>query len=404
MKRVICIGGGAASFFFATHLASLTDKFEIQILEQGKSVLQKVRISGGGRCNVTHNCFDPVELVKNYPRGGRELLGPFYHFGPEQTMSWFSSKGVPLKIESDGRVFPVSNNSESIIEILTSKARGGGVQVDTKSKVKNIHLPTEEIPTYRISLLDGSELKADFLFVGCGSSKAIWQVLESRGHTIVKPIPSLFTFQIRDARLKGLAGISFEDVKVTCPTIKKQFRGPLLVTHKGLSGPAILGLSAFGARKYFEINYAFDLIIDHLPEVTLEELDAVRNLYSEKEVGNNKIFNFPKRYWRQLIDGLLINPATKMNSLSHKSWSELKNAIKSSNFRVVGQNRFKEEFVTAGGVDLKEIDFKRFSSKIMPNAYLVGEVLNIDAVTGGFNFQAAWTGAFLAAEDLASRA
>ena len=395
--KVICIGGGAASFFFAANLAKQGRGHQITILEQGRQVLGKVAISGGGRCNVTHHCFDPAVLVEHYPRGARELLGPFHQFGPSDTVEWFESRGVNLKTEADGRMFPVANKSSAIINCLTEACTRAGVETRLGCKVKKITPAGDR--RYHVFTMAGESMSADVLFIGSGSSKQIWQQLGHLGHTIIDPIPSLFTFSIRDPRLQGLSGISIPDVEISA--MGTSASGPLLITHKGLSGPAILRLSAFKAREMHGADYRFEVSIDLLPETSAQDLRSLRDTQGKKLLGNHSLTGLPKRLHKSILDHAGLEPTKKYASLSNKELELWTASLKRAVFEVVGQNRFKDEFVTAGGVDLAEVDMSTFSSKILPGIYMAGEVLNIDGVTGGFNFQAAWTGAFLAARSAA---
>ena len=394
--NIICIGGGAASFFFAANL-DCPPGTAITILEQGKQVLGKVAISGGGRCNVTHHCFDPNRLIEHYPRGTESLLQPFREFGPKNTVTWFEQRGVKLKVEADGRMFPVTDTSRTIVDALTKACRQNNVLIRTGTKVRNIKPVDSGKEGYTITLLNGEELHADVLFLAPGGSKQIWQVLEHMGHTIVPPVPSLFTFQISDHRLHDLAGISLPMVTVKVNDSSLNAEGPLLITHKGLSGPAILKLSAFGAREFHSRDYRFEITIDFSPQVQLQTIKHFRDTEGKKLLGNYQLLDLPRRLAQNLLASTALDLQKKYASASNAELETLYTAISRVIFQVTGQNRFKEEFVTAGGVDLSEIDLGNFSSKLFPNLHLAGEVLNIDGVTGGFNFQAAWTGAYLAA-------
>jgi predicted Rossmann fold flavoprotein len=401
--KVICIGGGAASFFFAANAAALLPEHEFIIAEQGKKVLNKVEISGGGRCNLTHHCFDPLLLVENYPRGRRELLGPFYHFGPEQTVDWFESRGVETKIEEDGRMFPKANTSQAVIDCLENQCRRYGVKVWTQAKVTNIRALDNGRSGFEVSFLNSPTVKADVLFIGAGSSKSIWQLLGNMGHKIVPPVPSLFTFLIKDDRIQGLQGLSVSHVELEASGTNLTSSGPILITHKGLSGPSILKMSAHGARQLHELNYRFEVNIDFRPDLCEEDILAWRSEYGGRNIGDHRIWELPKRLVHSLLAFDRIDKNKRIGDLNKEDWEKIVGMLKKSTFRVSGQNRFKEEFVTAGGVDLKDVDFTSFSSKRLENLYFAGEILNIDAVTGGFNFQAAWTGAYLAAHDIAER-
>lgn len=398
--HIICIGGGAASFFFAANASQFYPNTKITILEQGKAVLQKVRISGGGRCNVTHACFEPELLVLNYPRGERELLGAFYGFSPQQTIDWFQERNVPLKTEEDGRMFPKSNTSQTIIDCLLSECEKYNVEVKTSSKVTNI-IPIEQGKNgFEIHLLNKDILKADKLFIGAGSSKPIWQTLEHLGLAMIAPVPSLFTFQIKDERIKDLPGVSVPNAEIKLNDSSFSTNGALLITHKGLSGPAILKLSAFGARHFYNQDYKGTITVNFSPELSLKDIKQLRDTEGKQLINNYKLFDLPKRLFNSLLKHSGVDGNLKYASASNKDLECLYNAICKAEFNILGQNRFKDEFVTAGGVDLKEINFSNFSVKKYPNMHIAGECLNIDAVTGGFNFQNAWTGAYLAAVGL----
>ena len=396
--KVICIGGGAASYFFAANLSAKFPGAEITILEQGRNVLGKVAISGGGRCNVTHHCYDPASLVTYYPRGGEALLPAFRQFGPRNTVEWFESRGVPLKTENDGRIFPVSNSSSSITDCLTKLVSRHGVKTLTGMKVTNIKAGSDV--GFSVDTLSGHRLNADILFVAPGGSKPVWQILQHMGYHIVKPVPSLFTFRISDPRISGLAGVSVSDVKITVPGTELASTGPLLITHKGLSGPAVLKLSSWGAHYFNECNYNFDLLVDFVPDVTLDDIKSWRDKEGKRMLGNHQLSGLPRRLYQSLLRNTDLDTNRKLATLSNADLEHTGELLKQARFRVVGQNTYKEEFVTAGGVDLGNVDLNSFESKLHRNLYMAGEVLNIDAVTGGFNFQAAWTGAFLAAADI----
>ncbi len=400
---VIIIGGGAAGFFAAAQLKELDPKATIGILERGMEVMQKIKVSGGGRCNVTHACFDPKELVKYYPRGSKELLGAFYRFNPKDTMAWFERRGVKLKTESDGRVFPVSDNSQSIIHCLLQQTEEKGVSVLKGQAVKSIATTDSgwEIQT-KTHLF-----KSLKLIVATGSNTQIWQLLSDLGHQVVTPVPSLFTFNIKDARIEGLAGISAL-VNVDVEKEKLSTKGALLITHWGMSGPAVLKLSAWGARILFEKNYQFSIVVNWLQDTTFNEsIEILKNLklnQPKKTIGGKSPFDFPNRLWDRLVIAANINLETRWADLSRVQLQNLAEQLTQSRFEVNGKSTFKEEFVTSGGVDLKEIDCKTFESRLHKNLYIIGESLNIDAVTGGFNFQNAWTGATLAAQAICSPA
>jgi hypothetical protein len=400
---VIIIGGGAAGFFAAITCAEENPKLSIVILEKGKDVLQKVKVSGGGRCNVTHACFEPRELVKNYPRGAKALMGPFSRFCTGDTMGWYDDRGVPLKIEEDGRVFPESDKSQSIIDCLVVSASNYNITI---LKHQNVHevIPPEAGGKWSLKT-KADQFLAKKVLVATGSSPRVWEMLKTLGHQIVSPVPSLFTFNIKDERIDGLAGISVPKAQVKIPKIKQQSDGPLLITHWGLSGPAVLKLSAWGARALHELNYQFDVIVNWLGYTDFETaratINAARNEMQRKMTGTQALFNLPQRLWRKMLFAAEIPEDRRWADVSKKAINKLANELTAGTYTVNGKSTFKEEFVTAGGISLKEIDFKRFESKLFPGLYFAGEVLDIDAVTGGFNFQAAWTGGWLAGKAMA---
>ena len=396
-KKGLIIGGGAAGFFCAANLDS--SLFDVTLLEQQSAVLQKVKISGGGRCNVSHACFDARDLVKFYPRGNKELLSVFSKFQPGDTMQWFMDRGVDLKIESDNRIFPESNSSQTIIDCLVNEAAKNNVNVITKTTVKTIEKKESQ---YFIETNNGN-FEADFVVFATGSAPKSWKVLGDLGFKLVEAVPSLFTFNIKDPLIADLPGTTFEQVEVQIKNIKAQEQGPLLVTHWGLSGPAILKLSAWKARELFAMDYRFGIEVKFLamPLVHADELFTdYRMKHPKKQVGQAKIFAVTQRFWMKVLDVNQINPEKQLAQLNKKEIQKILETLVKKNFNVDGKSTFKDEFVTAGGVELKEINFKTMEAKNHENFYLAGEVLNIDAVTGGFNFQACWSEAWLIAQDL----
>ena len=396
---VIIIGGGAAGFFSAINVAIFNPKLNILILERGKEGLQKVKISGGGRCNVTHGQFIPSELTINYPRGEKELLGPFHQFMTGDTMKWFEDRGIKLKIEQDGRVFPVSNNSQTIIDCFLSEVKRLNIKVLYNHSVKSISLNNNE---WLINT-DKQDFNSFKLLVATGSNPKIWNLMDQLNHTIVKPVPSLFSFDIKDNRIKSIPGVVVEDVDIKVVNSKLFSDGPLLITHKGMSAPSILKLSAFGALEFESLNYQFEISINFVKLSYLDcisELKLVKNNMSKKMVINTPYFGIPKRLWKELVVFSQIDNRTTWAELNNNQLNTLTTQLTSSIFKVNGKSTFKEEFVTAGGIDLKEINFKTFESKIHNNLFFAGEVLNIDAITGGYNFQNAWTGAYIASKSI----
>lgn len=397
--NIAIIGGGAAGFFAAITCAEANPACRVTIYERGKSVLEKVRVSGGGRCNATHACFDAHALVKHYPRGARELLGPFMQFGPEQTVAWFEQRGVRLKTEADGRMFPITDDSQTIVDCLSRAAHQAGVRVLTSTRVEKI--AREPVNRWRI----GSEI-FDKIMLATGSSSTAWEWLRELGHTIVPPVPSLFTFNTKDTRLRDLAGVSVPMASLKIPGTKLSAEGPLLVTHWGLSGPAVLRISAWGARDLFQMGYKFGLEVNFSGEKNAqaagEFLGKIKLENGKKLVFANNPMNFPTRLWQRLAEAAGILPERRWADLGKTELLALAGQISAAQFQITGKSTFKEEFVTAGGVSLKELNFKTFESRLCPGLFLAGEVLDIDAITGGFNFQAAWTGGWLAGQAMAS--
>jgi predicted Rossmann fold flavoprotein len=396
--EAIFIGGGAASFFAAIRLAELVPGINCAILEKGKTVLNKVRISGGGRCNVTNAITDPRELSENYPRGQKSLIGPFNRFNSRDTVEWFESRGVELKTESDGRVFPVSDNSQSIVDCLMNEVKKYGIAVKTGENVKKIRRLKDRTWDLQASQ---NQYRCKQLFLGSGSSPAMWAVLSDLGLPIVEPHPSLFTFNINDPRIKGLQGISLPEVELKINGSPLKSTGPLLITHWGLSGPAILKLSAWGARQLAEMNYRFELVVKWMSAENAQNLiEDSRAMHPSEKVQKKPFVEFPVRLWRSLVEYLRISEETRWADLSKKQMNALGEQLSNCRLKVDGKSTFKEEFVTAGGVNLKAVDLREFRSVDYPNLFLAGEVLNIDAITGGFNFQAAWTGGWIAGSSM----
>lgn len=396
---IIIVGGGAAGFFTAINIVEKNPKLKVAILERGSEVLSKVRISGGGRCNVTHACFEPNELVKFYPRGEKELRGPFHQFCSGDTMEWFSNHGVELKIEDDGRMFPVSNSSQTIIDCFIQATQKLGITILTGQSVQSIF---KKENLWKIETQNENYI-TEKLILATGSNPKIWEMLQTFGHAIVNPVPSLFTFNIKDPRIKELPGVS-AIVSVKVKDTKLTSTGPLLITHWGMSGPAILKLSAWGARILFEKNYHFTIFVNWLNDVDADDaektLKELKQENAKKAVSKKSPFDFPNRLWESLVFASNISEETKWADLSKVQLQNLANQLTNSSFHVNGKSTFKEEFVTAGGIDLKEINFKTMESKLHKNLYFAGEIVNIDAVTGGFNFQNAWTSGFILANSI----
>ncbi|WP_268139892.1 NAD(P)/FAD-dependent oxidoreductase [Salinimicrobium sp. TH3] len=393
---IIIIGGGAAGFFTAINAAEMAPEARICILERGKELLTKVRISGGGRCNVTHAEFLPKELTRNYPRGEKELRGPFHSFMTGDTIEWFEKRGVPLKIEEDGRMFPESNSSETIIDLFLEESKRLNIEVLTKRAVQGLK---QKDGRWEVTTLQ-ENFTAEKVLVATGSNPKMWEMLKDLGHTVVPGVPSLFTFKITDARIKDLPGVA-TDAVVRVKREKLETSGPLLITHWGMSGPAILKLSAWGARELSD-RKNFEIEVNWLPEFSpeeiSEELQRLKKENAKQHPQNYAQFGLPKRLWQSLVNASGIGAEVRWADLNKQQLEELTNQLGCGTFQVHGKSTFKEEFVTAGGVELKEVNFKTFESKVCKNLFLAGEVLNIDAITGGFNFQNAWTGGFLAAK------
>ncbi|CAM1345082.1 BaiN/RdsA family NAD(P)/FAD-dependent oxidoreductase [Tenacibaculum amylolyticum] len=402
MSKVVIIGGGAAGFFTAINAKELNPDLDIIILEKGKEVLQKVKISGGGRCNVTHACFEPKELTKFYPRGKKELLGPFHQFMTGDTFEWFENRGVPLKIESDNRVFPEANTSQAIIDCFQKAIEELDIKVLKNHGVTSFYSENEQW----VINTKNEQFIADKLVIAAGSSKKIWEYASELGHSIIPTVPSLFTFNIKDKRIVDLGGVSVPNATVKISGTKLENYGPLLITHWGLSGPAVLKLSAFGARILAEKAYQYEVVVNWLSlseETVLHQLNELKKTNARKQIGLKSPFQeIPRRLWERLLIASQIRLQQNWADINKNQLIAISKQLTNTTFRAEGKSTFKEEFVTAGGIDLKEINFKRFESKLHANLFFVGEILNIDAVTGGFNFQNAWTGGFICANALAT--
>lgn len=423
MYDLLVIGGGAAGFYGAIHAARQCPGMRVAILEQNQEFLSKVRISGGGRCNLTHRPMDPDVLAAHYPRGRQELIGPFHSHASREVMDFFESLGVRLKIEADGRVFPESDRSGTVITKLMEESGRLGIQLYSGCRVTGI-VRNPGADGWEVTAKSGVYYSGQLL-VTPGGSRAVWKMLEDLGHRIVPPVPSLFTFRIRDTRLEGLQGIATEgtvevmepegtDNPVAQANYRKASRngelrteGPILITHWGLSGPAVLKLSAWGARLFAATGYRFRIRINWLPQYhkgSLPDfLGQVKRSDGPRQVSRSRAAPLPGRLWSRLVTGAGISPELRWAELSRTGLYDLAAQLSDCVFEVGGKSTFKEEFVTAGGVARKEVDFRRFESRKQPGLYLAGEVLDIDAVTGGFNFQNAWTGAFLAASAIAEK-
>ena len=406
--KVAIVGGGAGGVFAAIQCAEKAlvqnVKVHIVVFEASAKLLKKVRISGGGRCNVTHHQFDPKLLVQNYPRGRKELLSSFYKFQPQDTVQWFESRGVKLKTEEDGRMFPITDNSETIIECFLNECKKMGVQIKTHCAVKTITKTNQE---FELSFADQTQQSFDKVLIATGSSKVGYNLAESLGHTITELAPSLFTFKIKSPIIDGLSGTSFSKVQLTLKTPDgKAFKqqGPLLITHWGLSGPALLKISAWSAREMKRCGYKAKLFVNWInckdQQQAFQNLVQLQQQHAKAKIGNTPPQGLTKRFWQQFVQAAQIQADHIWNELSKKDLNKLAQNLFMTEFQIQGISRFKDEFVECGGVNLKEIDFKTMQSKLVPGLYFSGEILDIDGVTGGFNFQNAWTGSWLAAQDI----
>ena len=398
-KKVIVIGGGAAGFFAAITAAETNPTLDITILEGSNKVLAKVLISGGGRCNVTHNCPDPKKLTGYYPRGHEFLLDPFKKFNTVDTIAWFEKKGVALKTEADGRMFPTSNSSKTIADCLQHTAKKLGIKVLLNTRVKSIQKSNEfwAVETASESVL------TDYLVIGTGGNVLMWNELKKLDIELIPPVPSLFTFNATHKLIDGLSGLSFENAKISISKTEFHDVGPILITHRGISGPAVLKLSAWAARELHNMNYNFQVRINWLGLHAEDVVKVFRSVQEEKPkayVISQPTFDVPKRMWRRICELCEIDDHRNWAETGKKQINRLIEMLLNFELDISGKSTFKEEFVTAGGVELSQIRPSTFEFIDHPNLYAAGEVLNIDAVTGGFNFQAAWTGGYLAGKDI----
>ncbi len=401
---IAVVGGGAAGFFAAVNAARLNSNLEVTIYERSREVLSKVRISGGGRCNVTHHCFDPELLSRAYPRGERELRWAFERFDAEDTVRWFEERGVELKTEEDGRMFPVTDDSATIIDCLTKEARKQNVRIQTKAKVD--HVQPLDKKGFKLTFYNSRLKTYDVVLIATGGSnrRSAYQWLEELGHTLEPPVPSLFTFNFRNKIFSDLAGISVSSVSVSIKDSPYSQTGPVLITHWGLSGPAVLKVSAWAARYLNEQEYRFTAQVNWLypkkqPEVR-SELKNLRKQNARKTVSKQDIFPIPKRLWERFIRLAKIDRDTNWAELSNQQVHELSQELVNGSYEIQGKTTYKEEFVTCGGIPLREIDFGTMESEKCPGLYCAGEVLDIDAITGGYNFQSAWTTGWIAAQSI----
>jgi predicted Rossmann fold flavoprotein len=406
-RRVVIVGGGAAGVFAAIRAAEVAGDLRVTVLEKGPDLLQKVGISGGGRCNVTHDCRDPRALVAHYPRGERELRGMFARFAAQDTIDWFEGRGVRLKTEADGRMFPVTDRSVTVIDSLIDAARQAGVELLTRRPVRGV---VREGERFQLHLADGSQLAADQLMIATGGMRAAAATAMARGlgHAAADPVPSLFTFHIDDPRIRGLQGLSVPEASLAIEGSKRLInRGPVLITHQGLSGPGVLKLSALGARELAGRDYRFVVRIGWLADATLDEavarLNDARSERPRKQVATTPIADLPRRLWERLTAAASIPEDRIWTELRRDELRRLAEQLTTGRFEVAGKSLNKDEFVTCGGVVLKEVDLRRMESRLVPGLFFAGEVLDIDGITGGFNLQAAWSGGWIAGSALAER-
>lgn len=405
-KRIAIIGAGAAGFFGAIECARMNPNVQVTIFEKSQKVLSKVKVSGGGRCNVTHSCFDVSQLVKNYPRGEKELRSVFNRFNCSDTIQWYKERGVELKTEDDGRMFPITDNSATIVNCLQNAADEFGIQVSVGSGIKEL-VPG---PDKRVTLVfdDGNEYPFDAVLVAAGGfpNQEGFRWLRKTGHTIVKPVPSLFTLNLTDKSITSLMGVSVPDAQVKIEGTKLSQSGPVLITHWGLSGPAVLKLSSFAARELADREYKFSVLVRWL---NMSE-DELRGQFKEWRVQFPKRsflrlneIDLPKRLWEYLLFRSHIDAETQIAQATKDQMNKLVQHLLYDKYDVTGKTTFKEEFVTCGGISLREIDFRTMESKLVPNLFFAGEVLDIDAITGGFNFQAAWSTGYVAGHTIGER-
>lgn len=404
-KKLVVIGGGAAGFFCAVNAARLDRSLEVVLIEKTSKLLSKVKVSGGGRCNVTHACFSIADMIKKYPRGSSFLKKAFHHFFTTDTIAWFNERGIATKTETDGRMFPESNVSQTIIDCLLNEASKYGVEILMNASVKSV---SKHDKGWNL-LLSNKNISADYVCIASGGYSKAEQFdwIKALGHTVENPVPSLFTFNIPKNNITELMGISLDNVSVKIAGSKLQESGPLLITHWGLSGPAVLKLSAWGARELAAKNYDFTIVVNWLPafnEMTLKDkMQQVRFDIASQKVYNRNPFGLPSRLWEYFLQLVEISSEIRWADLPAKEQNKLIKILCTQEFFVKGKTTFKEEFVTAGGVVLNEVDVNTMQSRIAPGIFFAGEILDIDGVTGGYNFQNAWTTGWIAAKGVIDR-
>ena len=398
-KSVAIIGGGAAGFFSALSVKEHHPNHNVFLFEKTSKLLSKVKISGGGRCNITHNSNDIESLCASYPRGGKKLKSIFYQFSNVDTQTWFENRGVPLKTEEDGRIFPVSDLSQSVIECLITECQDFGIQIKTNQGVSSLE---NKLGAWELSFSDTDPIVFDYVIITTGGSPKLngFKWIYNLGHTIIPPVPSLFTFNMPKELITRLMGVVVQNTSIKIKDSRIKSQGPLLITHWGMSGPVILKASSVGARFLSEKKYEFEIFINWVNETNTELLFKQFNDFGKqhplKSISKNKLFSVPNRLWSFLLEKADIPHDQKWNEIGKKKIRKFVEILTQDNYKVCGKTTFKEEFVTCGGIDLEEIDLQKMKSKISPNIYFAGEILNIDAITGGYNFQAAWSGGYVA--------
>lgn len=408
MKSVGILGGGAAGFFGAVQLAErIKGSAKITILEKGNEPLTKVKISGGGRCNVTHHLFDPELLSQKYPRGSKELRAAFARFQPKDTIEWFAKRGVRLKTEKDGRMFPETDSSSAIINCFMKEIDHYNISLKLNSPIQSVFLKEAESGSrFKLTGAEGGELFFDFLLIATGSNRKVWGWMEALGHSIEPPVPSLFTLNVPNSRMSSLPGTSVPNAEIRIHPKGKPQNGPLLITHWGFSGPAVLRLSAWEARTLAECEYRTKIRINWTGNYNGEEyisyLQSLRKEFPSRFISSTPSEGFSARLWETFLNNCGISPEKRWSEISNKELSQLREEVTNGIFDIDGKAVFKEEFVTCGGIRRKEVDFRTMESRIVPRLFFAGEVLDIDGITGGFNFQNAWTTAAIAAEAIAS--
>ncbi len=404
-KKLIVIGGGAAGFFCAVNAARLNPLLQVTLLEKSNKLLSKVKVSGGGRCNVTHSCFEMAELSKRYPRGEHFVRKAFHQFFTTNTIEWFEERGVKLKTEADGRMFPVTNSSQTIIDCLLKEVNTYGVEILMNREVRKLKMENEK---WEVELSNNEIMEADFVCVSSGGFPKLQQFdwLKNTGHSIIAPVPSLFTFNIPNHPITKLMGVSVPDATIKIQSTKLKNTGPLLITHWGMSGPCVLKLSAWGARELQEKGYDFTILVNWLndkkEQELKDELQLIRKQNGSQKIINNNLFQLPNRLWQFLLQEAGVKEEGRWADLPSKEQNKLIQLLTAHEFHVKGKTTFKEEFVTAGGVDLKQVDPNTMQSKLQPGLFFAGEILDVDGITGGFNFQHAWTSGFIAAKSIAA--